>query len=168
MQRLLHRGRSKPTKADRPDSPGLGDRTFDRRKLLQRGDAGLVHHHVLAAPHRRDRKLGAIARPRRDDHEIDRGIIQQPRGFRRRHMREPLAEPGEHALVRGVRIVADTLGAFVEQVLRQVVDVAMIQPDSREPRHARSSCKAAAEACTIFPAPQPRSTMQAANRTEGE
>ena len=33
------------------------------------------------------------------------------------------------------RIVADAFGACVEQVLRQIVDVAMIQPDRGEARH---------------------------------
>ena len=40
-------------------------------------------------------------------------------------MRKPLAEPGEHARVGGIRIVADAFGTGIEQVLRQVVDVAM-------------------------------------------
>ena len=75
-----------------------------------------------------------VARNRRARDELDRGVGQQPLAIvDARDVRKPLDESLER-LRRPPRPEPDALAAGVDQALHLVVDVAVVEPDRREPQ----------------------------------
>jgi hypothetical protein len=62
---------------DRPDAPGVGDRSPQLGKLPGGGASGLVAHHILAVAHRLDGDCGPVAIDRSGKDQLHRGIFQQ-------------------------------------------------------------------------------------------
>ncbi len=62
---------------DREDAPRLAHRLLDSRQLIERGDARLVDHHVLAMRHGVDRYSRPIAGNGSADDHVDRRILKK-------------------------------------------------------------------------------------------
>src|SRR6185436_17596052 len=156
---------------DRPDARGLALHAAHALELVERRDARLVGHEILAGAHRLDREVGALVEHGRAGEETDRRIVEQraPVGDAR-HVREALDESLERLRI-AVGPVADAFAAGVQQALDLVVDVAMVEADRREakrwvacPRHsgapaARAIVSAIAPACSSASALSRASTM---------
>ena len=61
---------------DRVDPSGRSLHATNVCELLQRDDAGLVHHIILAMLHHADAERGALVRNDRREHKLDRGVLQ--------------------------------------------------------------------------------------------
>ena len=101
-------------------------------KLLEDCDARFVREDILAPPHRRDAERRAIARHRGSNDRIDPRVVEQALACCLGNLREPLAEAFTYQRVRGVGTEPRTFAAGVDQSLRKIVDVAMIDPDDGE------------------------------------
>ena len=119
--------------ADREDAPGLAHGGLDRRELLERGHAGLVRHHVLAAAHRIDGNRGALARNGGGHDDLDGRIVEQSLlvgDFRQ--VGKALAKTRQHMGVGRLRTVTRTFHAGFEQVSRQIVRMPVFEADDGE------------------------------------
>ena len=116
---------------DRPDAARVRDRPAQLRELLRRHAARLVDHDVLAVRHRGDRKSGARRRHGRDQHEVDRRVLEDgPPVGDARQMREALAETRCGTRV-AFRPPGDGFAADIEHTLQHAVDVTMV--DTKDP-----------------------------------
>ena len=116
--------------ADRIDAPGLALHLAHGGELLERGDAGLVDHDILAVSHRLDAEGRAFRGNAGADDELD-GLIFEDAApvLDSRNVRIFLLEPVEQ---KALRVIADKLGAGGEQGIDLPEDVAVLDADDGE------------------------------------
>lgn len=117
---------------DRVDAPGLRLHAPHLGELLERRDARLVGHVVLAVLHDPDADGRAIDGDRRTQDELDARVLQDLILVSRDlHLREPRLE-GLHQ-VGFLRVQPDKFASAAQHGADLAVDVGMVDADDREP-----------------------------------
>src|SRR5262245_44563038 len=106
-------------------------------KLLERGHARLVQHHVLAVLHRLDRDAGALVRDHRADNQSNRWIVVDFLGGPcKLRVGEPLGELGYQLWL--LRVERHQRAAASRDRLDLPIDVIVIQAERSEPNPSRA------------------------------